>query len=210
MKGVIVTAGVSIMLLALVFGVVGCAPEESKLDKTAIKNTVEKIKTDMTKFKDAAETIHKKSDVIVFTEELPKEVRKMAETVHLSEHGFLFFKSYMEPAVDKLDDYKEEPEAKRKEILVTTGKIKGLLKECKDALTEPEFATVMELPVTGKSPDKLASKLVERPEVKEIAKCKEAADAVDSGMQKFKDASESMKDHLDELQGLIKTAGKIE
>ncbi|NQE06691.1 hypothetical protein C5S32_12545 [ANME-1 cluster archaeon GoMg1] len=168
-----------------------------------ISEIVGEIDKNMDELKEATETIHSQTDVILGVEGMPDEVKDMAETVHLSSHGLEFFGVYMDNYIGKLDTFKAEPAKNKSKILVTAGKIEALRKMSIDTEDASEFVTLMELPVMGYSPHDLVHVLIEGPDVKAAPEAKSAADTVHVALHDFRDAAQAMRLNLEELEYIL-------
>jgi cell division protein ZapA (FtsZ GTPase activity inhibitor) len=137
-----------------------------------ISEIVGEIDKNMDELKEATETIHNQTDVILGVEGMPDEVKDIAETVHLSSHGLEFFGVYMD-------------------------KLRKMSIDTEDA---SEFVTAMELPVMGHSPHDLVHVLIEDPDVKASPEAKSAVDAIHTALHEFIDAAKAMRLNLEDLE----------
>ena len=165
-----------------------------------ISAVVEGIDNDMAELIEATEVIHIQTDAILGVEGIPDEVAAKAETVHLSSHALAHIGVYMENNIAKLNTYKAEPEKNKAKILVTVGKIEALRKLHQDTIDAADFATTMELLVTGKAPHELVHVLIEDPDVIASPEAKSAADAIHNALHAFDDASKAMRLNLEDLE----------
>ena len=197
-KAIIEVVAVAIAMLVALGSVSPVIAQEAD-----ISEIVGEIDKNMDELKEATETIHNQTDVIIGVEGMPDEVKDMAETVHLSSHGLEFFGVYMDNYIGKLDTYKAEPAKNKAKILVTAGKIEALRKMSIDTEDASEFVTAMELPVMGHSPHDLVHVLIEDPDVKASPEAKSAVDAIHTALHEFIDAAKAMRLNLEDLESTL-------
>jgi hypothetical protein len=204
-----------VTLSSLLLG--GCSGSSSgewealALDASAIANTLEAIKADISDIEAANEVIHVDTDTILEgAEPISDELTDMVVTAHMSSHALLLVMPYIEAATTELDAYKSNPEANRGKILVALGKIEVLGDLGEAAVGSTKWVSLMEWPVTDESPHDLVHALSDESAIQEVAEYKEAAEKLHTAMHGIEDALSSLELDLELLRDMIKTAGKIE
>jgi len=194
--------GIVAVAIAMLVALTSVAPVMAQ-DISAVVGEIDK---NMDELIEATEVIHIQTDAILGVEGIPDEVAAKAETVHLSSHALAHIGVYMENNIAKLNTYKAEPEKNKAKILVTVGKIEALRKLHQDTIDAADFATTMELLVTGKAPHELVHVLIEDPDVIASPEAKSAADDIHNALHAFDDASKAMRLNLEDLEYTIAAA----
>ncbi len=198
------------MLAVLALSLFGCSGggEDLSLDATAISNTFEAVKTDISDLKAANEVIHAETRTILKgSKPLPDDVTAMVKTPHMSSHAILLIIPYIEAATTEIDAYVANPEANRGKILGALGEIEGYSKLVEATVGGKDWASLMNWPITDTTSHDLVHAFGDDPAIQAIPEYQEAAEKVHTAMHGIEDSLSSLELNLELLRDMIKTAG---
>ena len=201
------------VLAVLTLSLAGCSGggEDLSLDASAISNTFEAVKADISELKAANEVIHSETRAILKgSEPLAGDVAAMVKTPHMSSHAVLIIMPYLEATITEIEAYIANPEANRGKILVSLGEIEAYGKLVEATVGGTDWASLMNWPITETTSHDLVHAFGDDPAIQAIPAYQEAAEKVHTAMHGIEDSLSSLELDLELLRDMIKTAGKVD